>query len=122
MRNIILIGASGFLGSQVREELNRQDDNLLLVENNTVLTAGANERIVKGGINALSAEVIEEFQADIILHCARPSSSGYQQWGRKKAARTAQKLNTHLLQVLDHDLLLILLFSQFELAECVRQF
>lgn len=99
MKRVVLIGASGFLGSHVLKELKLQGIEVFAVQNKSPLDE--NEvQLIRGGIRALTKKRIDEIQPDVILHCARPSMPRFRQLGRKMAAAKAYLNNKWLIRQL----------------------
>lgn len=98
MRNIILIGASGFVGSRVLAELLKEDVLIYAVRNKSEIPSNEKIKVIDGGIKALDAQKLKEIDPEYIFHCARPTFSRLRKLGRKIAARKANSLNKNLIR------------------------
>lgn len=98
MQRVILIGASGYLGSQLLKELQRREFEIFAVQNKTALLPSPRITIIEGGIRALTPKKLQEIHPDFILHAGRPTMPQFKKWGRKYAANKAMKLNRALLK------------------------
>ena len=93
----MVIGASGYLGSEVLKALQRMDLNLYAVKNNSSITVQKGVEVIEGGLKSLSVETIARINPEIIFHCGRPTYSRLKRIGRRLAARKAGKLNKKLI-------------------------
>lgn len=98
MRNVVLIGGSGYLGSKVLEYLLESDLQIYAVINKAPVLESKNVTLVEGGINALTVNFLKEVQPEIIYHCGRPTYSRLKSIGRRLAAKKAFYLNSRLLE------------------------
>lgn len=98
MRVVIVIGASGYLGSKVVEVLKKGDYQIYATQNNKQLHNIDTSNIIRNGIKGLSSKVIKEINPDAIFHCGRPTYSRLRKLGRHLAALKAAKLNKYLLE------------------------
>lgn len=102
MKKVILIGASGFLGSRVMTELQKEKFEIYAVVHKTPLSQFKNLHRVEGGISALTTKLIDEIKPDIIYHCARPVFPKFKRIGRHIAALFAYRANEQLIKNLQH--------------------
>ena len=101
MRNVVLIGGSGYLGSKVLEYLLERDLHIYAVINKTLVAESKNVTLVNGGIKAITVEFLKEVQPEVIYHCARPTYSRLKSIGRRMAAKKASYLNSRLLESIE---------------------
>ncbi len=101
MKNVLVIGGSGFLGSAVISELIRVGYKVYATQNNSQLKNAERISVIKGGINRLNAKVLREIRPEVIYHCARPTVKRLRRLGRKLAALKAAQLNKRLLQQIE---------------------
>ncbi len=97
MRSVIVIGASGYLGSKVIESLQGRELKVYAIKNNNPVEPIEGVEVIEGGVVAVTAELLKEIQPDIIFHCGRPTYSRLKRFGRKIAARKAGILNHDLI-------------------------
>lgn len=97
MKRVILTGGSGFLGNRVLHTLLEANIETLAVENRHPILHKGNYQKIKGGTAAITSKLIDDFQPDAIIHCARPTISRFKRMGRKIAARKAASINRKLL-------------------------
>lgn len=96
MKKVIILGASGFLGSHILQELLEKDYKVYATQYNSHL----NEEgitLIYGGTKVLTRKLIDTIQPDLIIHCARPVMPKLKRLGRYWAARVAHKNNKRLL-------------------------
>jgi nucleoside-diphosphate-sugar epimerase len=98
MRNIILIGASGFVGSRVLKELLKEEVVIYALKNKSKIPSNEKIKVIDGGIKALDAQKLREIKPEYIFHCARPTFSRLRKLGRKIAAQKAYSLNKNLIR------------------------
>ena len=98
MSKCILIGATGFLGRDLLSELIKQEEEIHVVEHKEKINTSDHYKIIKGGISALSTELINKLKPDLVFHCARPVMPGLRWAGRKIAAQWAARLNRSLIR------------------------
>lgn len=100
MKKVILIGASGFLGRHVLQELLEQEFNVYATQYNTQLD-DEGITLIYGGTKVLKRKLIDTIQPDVIIHCARPVMPKLKRLGRYWAALVAYRNNRRLLKRLD---------------------
>ncbi len=100
MQSVILIGGSGFLGSEVRAELLAQGYKVFATENKAQIEHAENIVILSGGIKAITYSKIKEINPVAIYHCGRPTFSRLRKLGRKLASYKAAKLNRNLVKAI----------------------
>jgi nucleoside-diphosphate-sugar epimerase len=98
MRNVVLIGGSGYLGSNVLNSLLKRDLKIYTIINKTNVASSDKNVIVEGGINALTVKFLERVKPEVIYHCGRPTYSHLKSIGRRLAAKKAFHLNSRLLK------------------------
>ncbi len=98
MPNVILIGGSGYLGSNVLASLKNTPYRIIAVRNSNDIPESDDIDILEGGITALTADVLKRIKPDIVFHCGRPTYSRLRKLGRKIAAAKAYKLNSQLIE------------------------
>ncbi len=117
MRSVIVIGASGFLGQQVVKNLLNRGYKVFSVQNKKSLNELENNKIIRGGIKALTFRKIKEINPVAIYHCARPTFSHFRKWGRVLASLKAYRLNKFLLkQIIKSGTSSTLIFASGSLA------
>lgn len=102
MKKAIVIGGSGFLGSELLNVLSVENIEVLAVVNKSMPVVTKNQNTLTGGIEAVSSSVLNDFQPDVIFHCARPTLPRLRKFGRILAARKAYKLNKKLIHNIHH--------------------
>ncbi len=100
MKKALLIGASGFLGSHVLQELRQQGFKVWAWEHNTPIPEQEGVTIIRGTLKRIEVALLEQLMPDIIFHCARPTIPRFKRMGRRLAARMAEKQNQVLLHQL----------------------
>jgi nucleoside-diphosphate-sugar epimerase len=100
MKRVILIGGSGFLGSRLMTELLQGEFEIFAVENKTSLPKNRKLHMIEGGISAITTELINEINPEIIFHCARPTFPRFKRLGRYLASLSAFRKNQRLLKTL----------------------
>ncbi|MDP2723535.1 MAG: NAD(P)-dependent oxidoreductase [Bacteroidales bacterium] len=101
MSKVIVIGASGFLGSQVLDHLISEGYQVFATQNKKAIPRAGEISIIPGGIKGLSTAKLKEINPVAIFHCARPTFPNFKKWGRILAAEKARRLNKHLVKQLD---------------------
>lgn len=99
MRALVL-GASGFVGKSICEQLNQTNFEVYALKHRSPFQLSFQPREVKGNLDAITTEFIDQNNIDYVFHCARPTLPRFRKWGRKLAARSARKLNEKLLSQL----------------------
>lgn len=105
MKKAMVIGGSGFLGSCVCDELNRQGVEITAIVNRTPLSKDYRVTLVHGGLRKLDASLIDSIRPDMIFHCARPTLPVLRRAGRFIAGLKARNYNRsvlHALQKAEH--------------------
>lgn len=100
MRKAILIGASGFIGRHLLNELNQSGFQIVAIENKRKLPQLPNLKIVTGGIKSVSTQLIDEVNPEFVFHCARPTMSRVRRLGRSISAQIAAYYNGKLIKSL----------------------
>ncbi len=100
MKKALLIGASGFLGSHMLQELLQQGYKVWAWEHHTPIPEQEGVTIIRGALKRIEVALLEQLMPDFVFHCARPTIPRYKRLGRKLAARMAAKQNQVLLQQL----------------------
>ena len=102
MKKVLLIGGSGFLGSRLLKELQQSPFEIFAVIHRKSLPENKNLHLIKGGISAITTDLINELQPEIIFHCARPVFPRFKKLGRFIAAWSAYRKNKQFLNNLKH--------------------
>ncbi|MBS3770350.1 MAG: NAD(P)-dependent oxidoreductase [Bacteroidales bacterium] len=97
MNRIILTGGSGFIGNHLLNVLLNNHEDIYVVEHKKKIDDVKRCQVIRGGIKALNAEMINDIRPDIVFHCARPVVPGLRRTGRKIAAYKAEKFNSKLI-------------------------
>lgn len=100
MKKVIIIGASGFIGSHLLNELVQLGFQIIAIENKRSLPQISNIEIVKGGINSVTTKLVNKVNPDIIFHCARPTMPRVRRLGRSISAKVAAYYNRKLIRSL----------------------
>ncbi len=98
MQSVILIGASGYLGSHVLATLVEQGYRVYATENKAKVKPVKNVEVLSGGIKSITYSFIKEVTPIAIYHCGRPTFSRLRKLGRKLASFKAAKLNRNLIK------------------------
>lgn len=98
MRRAIVIGGSGFLGKHLLSHLHKEDVEIIAIINKTIIPSTNTLETIDGGIATVNIQLINDFEPDVIFHCARPTIPRYRKLGRKLAAKKAFKLNKKLIE------------------------
>lgn len=98
MRNVIVIGASGYLGSALVKELMEQGYNVYATQNKKTVDNISKSNIIQGGIRGLNSTLIANINPLTIYHCGRPTYSRLKKLGRRLAAKKAVRLNKYLIK------------------------
>ena len=101
MSKVIVIGASGFLGSKVLDHLISEGYQVFATQNNKTIPRANEISIIPGGIKGLSTTRLREINPVAIFHCARPTFPYFKKWGRMLAAEKARRLNKRLVKQLE---------------------
>jgi len=102
MKKAIVIGGSGFLGSELLRILSVEKTETLVIVNKSKPVLFENQKTIQGGIEAVSTSFLTSFQPDVIFHCARPTLPKLRKLGRIVAARKASRLNRNLLRNIEN--------------------
>jgi nucleoside-diphosphate-sugar epimerase len=97
MKNTVIIGSSGFLGSAVTNELLSTGYRVYATCNRQPLRPQTGLTVLEGGIKCLTTEKLQQIKPEVIFHCARPVMPRLRRLGRVMAAMQASRLNTFLL-------------------------
>ncbi|MFZ4520509.1 MAG: NAD-dependent epimerase/dehydratase family protein [Bacteroidales bacterium] len=97
MRNAIVIGSSGFLGSAVTRRLLVAGFHVYATKNRREINQESRLTVIDGGIQALTTAVLDQIGPEVIFHCARPVMPRFRRWGRVMAAFRAKQYNRALL-------------------------
>lgn len=101
MDNVIVIGASGFLGSALLNELSDGEFNVFATQSKRPIEPVEGVTLIEGGISGLSAATLLAIHPVAIFHCARPTFPYFKKWGRMLAAEKARRLNKRLVKQLE---------------------
>ena len=82
MKTALIIGASGFFGSHLLEELQKNQVEIFAVEHNRPIAPASQIKVLKGGIAAVTSKLIDEICPDAVFHCARPTIPKLRKTGR----------------------------------------
>jgi nucleoside-diphosphate-sugar epimerase len=110
MRKVIIIGATGFIGSHLLQQLLQSGIQIFAVEHKQKLHVTPELKIIKGGIQAVTTSLINEINPDIVFHCARPTIPKIRRFGRAVSSRAAAFYNRKLIKSLkksNHNPLLV---------------
>ena len=97
MRSVVVIGSAGFLGSAVTRRLLAEGFHVYAVKNTREISEEKGLTVIKGGIQALTTDVLEMITPEAIFHCARPVLPRFRRWGRVMAAFQAKQYNRVLI-------------------------
>jgi len=97
MRNVVIIGSSGFLGSAVTKELITNGFQVYATKNKRTVPREPGLTVIEGGIKSLTTRTLDRISPVAIFHCARPVVPRLRRWGRIFAARKAMRYNRFLL-------------------------
>lgn len=98
MRSVVLIGASGYLGSKVLEALKKRSVKVYAIQNSSPVNKCEGVEVIEGGLNSLTIGNLNRLNPEIIFHCGRPTYSRLRKLGRQLAARKAGRLNSKLIR------------------------
>lgn len=104
--NVLITGASGFIGSALLEELAKQPElKISALEHRSAISSDySNVKVIQGGLGALLGNQLEQLAPDVIYHLARPTFPRFGRFGRKIAALQGQRLNRKLVKQLEQRL------------------
>jgi nucleoside-diphosphate-sugar epimerase len=102
IKKAIVIGASGFAGRHLVAALIDEGVEVFAVEHRNLLTGIDGRHVIKGGVKAVSRNLIDEIRPEVIFHLARPSFPRLRKAGRLLAGRYAAFLNKRLLREIAH--------------------
>lgn len=97
MKNVIIIGSSGFLGSALTGELLANGYHVFATQNKRPLPHAPGLTIIEGGITRLTTPTLNAIRPEAVFHCARPVLPQFRRWGRVIAALQANRLNRFLI-------------------------
>ncbi len=98
MQSVIVIGGSGFLGTELVSTLLKKKYRVYVTQNKTIINVKPRLVVINGGINAITVKRINEINPVAIYHCGRPTFARFRKYGRKLAAIKANWLNRILLK------------------------
>jgi len=117
MQSVILIGASGFLGSEVLAGLLSSGYRVFATQNHSILSDLDDTQIIHGGIKGINSKKLLDINPVAIFHCGRPTYSRLRKYGRNLAAIKAKRLNKYLIkQIKKSKLKIPLIFASGSLA------
>jgi len=100
MRKVVIIGATGFIGSHLLQDLLQHEIQIFAVEHKQKLLNTPELKIIKGGIQAVTSSLINNIKPDVVFHCARPTMPKIRRFGRAFSARVAAYYNRKLIKSL----------------------
>ena len=95
---VFLLGASGYIGSEVLKFLIKEQHDILALEHQTPLAKNKQLKIIRGDLLTLNLDSIINFQPEVIIHCCR--LSGRWKIGRYLAAIKGYIANKRLIHAL----------------------
>lgn len=97
MKNVLVIGGSGFSGRCLLKELLRLGYQVFAIENRNPLQQASNIHVIKGGVRAVTCNLINDLRPEAVFHFARPRFPRLKRAGRLLAARLAALQNQRLI-------------------------
>ena len=98
MKNVLVIGASGFAGRYLVRELSEQGYEIYAVQNKRPLELPESVKVIAGGGRSVNHKLLKAIQPEIIYHFARPKLPYFRWAGRLMAGYFAGWLNSRLVK------------------------
>jgi len=102
MKKILIIGASGFLGSHLLGSLRVKEFDVYAIQNREEISGIPKDSIIRGGIKVVNKKLIDELCPEFVFHTARPVMPRWRRFGRKLAALKAAGYNRKLISELNN--------------------
>ena len=96
--NFLVTGASGFLGSAVAKALSEEQVDFYAMQHRRAVDPLPGMTVLQGGTRTLDAALLDCYDIDAVIHCARPTAPRFRQFGRRWAAWRAARDNAFLVR------------------------